>query len=84
MDLGVWFPTLIFCLPCRSQCKPGRLFRQTLSDTNKKIDSLSTALSALKDALNSGVACQALFISDTLLQTVEQLGMWKCFVDTYC
>lgn len=59
--------------------KLGRLVRATWSDTNDTIDRLSAALVDLKESFDRGLACQAVFLSETLLQKVEMLGMLKTF-----
>lgn len=71
MDLQVWADKV----PCSSLIIPsGRLFRQTWSNTNETIEHLISALKDLKESFDRGVACQAIFISGTLLEKVETLG----------
>lgn len=58
---------------------PGRMARDTWSDTSTKIDELSLVLLELKDAFDRGIALHSTFVSVKLLDTVQKLGQLKTF-----
>lgn len=58
----------------------GRLVRQTLDDSDKKIDQLVQALATLKQALGLSNISQTAFVSARVLEGVNTLGMLKQYI----